>query len=213
MILDLGNKTINIRKWKGKDKKKFISSLQKKDIDEIEVMQSLVYDCVEEDVVLSVDEFRYVLSRIRALTLGEEISIDFYCKNCGIIHKETFNLKDAIRFNYKPRKTLEVNDVKIELGDIRNKEFYIKKIAEDEIYDLLLRIVSFNSDNTFTLDELVDKLDELDLDVLDEIMKQYNESKFSIDSINTVTCPECKTEVKYDFDELPGFFPESWFND
>lgn len=213
MILQVGNKKINIRKWKGKDKKAFIKALQEKDLNEIQVMNSLVYSCIEEDVILSIEEFKYVLSRIRAISLGEEIKIEFYCQKCGEIHTHEFLLKDIVRFSYTDLKELNAHNVNIKIGEIRNKQFYIEKIAEDPLYDLLLRVISFNGINTFTLDELMDKFDELDLDILSTIIEQYENAKFKVQDINNVICPNCKTKTEYEFDELPNFFPESWFNE
>jgi hypothetical protein len=212
MKLIVGNKHLTMKKWKGKDKKNFINALKKKDIDENEVMQSLVYSCIEEAQALSVDEFKYVLSRIRAESLGEEINIEFYCASCGELYTKTFLLKDIISYSYNELKEIKVNDVHIVLGEIRNKDFYIKKIAEDEIFDLLLRIKSINGNDTFTLDELVEMFDDMEIDTLDKVLEIYNESKFKVLDVNTVKCPSCSKETKYKFDELPGFFPQSWFD-
>ena len=78
MKIKLGNKELTIRKWKGRDKKKFMAAVNAELLDEQEITNSLVYDCIEEDVALSDDEFKYMLSKIRAYSLGEDISIEFY---------------------------------------------------------------------------------------------------------------------------------------
>ena len=173
-------------------------------------MQSLVYDCITENVILSTEEFKYVLSRIRAFSLGENIDIDFYCSECGKQEIKTFKLIDIIRGTYKPLKEIKVKNVHIKLGEIKNKDFYIKKIQEDENFDFLLRIEEFNSDRTFTLEKLIDIIDNLDIDILTEILEIYEDHKFKIDDINVIEC-DCGFSEKYEFDELPGFFPESWF--
>ena len=212
MKIKVGNKNLTIRKWKGKDKKNFINALKKKDIDENEVMQALVYSCIEESAALSVDEFRYVLSRIRAESLGEEIKIEFYCTKCGELYTKTFLLKDIISFSYNELKEIKVDGVHIVLGEIRNKEFYIKKVSEDQLYDLLLRIKSYNGNDTFTLSELEEMFDDMDIDTLDKVLQIYNDAKFKVLDVNTVQCPSCSHQTKYKFDELPGFFPQSWFD-
>lgn len=212
MELNLGDKKITIRKWKGKDKKNFINSLKKANIDQNEIMQALVYSCVEENVTLSQDEFKYVLSRIRAVSLGEKISIEFYCDACGNVQAQEFNLKDVIRYTHKPLSEIAVGDLRIKLGEIRSREVYLQKIEEDPNYDFLLRIEEINGDDAFTLEDLEKKFDDLDLDVLTEVMAKFNESRFKIDDINVVKC-KCGKEQTYQFDELPGFLPESWFVD
>lgn len=211
--INLGSKKIHIRKWKGRDKKAFLASLKAKEINESDVMDTLVYGCIREKVVLSTEEFKYVLSRIRAISLGEEIRIEFYCIECGEIHKETFQLNNIIRYTCGNLKEIKEKDVLIKLGEIRNKTIYIKKLGEDSLYDLLLRVESFNGDDAFTLDSLMEKFDDLDIDVLASIIEQYENAKFKVQDTNTVICPKCKNETDYIFDELPKFFPESWFED
>ena len=35
--------------------------------------------------------------------------------------------------------------------------------------------------------------------------------KFKIDDVAEIECKKCSNTVKYSFDEIPGFFPPSWF--
>lgn len=215
MKIRVGSKDITIQKWKGKNKKDFIKLLKETD-DSIEceekMMDILVYSCIEEDVILSTEEFRYVLSRIRALSLGEEIEIEFYCDKCQEIFKQTFNIKDVINFSYKPLKEIKIPGAKIKLGEIKNKKIYTEKIAEDPVYDFLLRIESINGNTTFNLTELEEIVDSMDLDVYENVMSIYKEHKFKILDVNTVKC-NCGNEMLFKFDELPGFFPDSWFDE
>lgn len=213
----VGNKNLTIRKWKGKDKKVFVSELKNRKGDEESIMNSLVYDCIDEDVTLSSAEFKYVLSRIRAFSLGEELEFNFRCDKCGEEFKKTLKLEDIIRYSYKNIKEINVNNIKIKLGEIKNRKFYETTIAsnpeEKEIYDFLLRIDSFNGNDSFTLDDIVDMFDNLEVDELEEILRIWDDAKFKIDDINIITCPNesCNNEMKYIFDELPGFFPDKWF--
>jgi hypothetical protein len=214
MKIQVGNKNLTIRKWKGKDKKAFINALKKNDVQQNEIMDVLVYSCIEEDVVLSVDEFRYVLSRIRAYSLGEDISIDFLCSECGTLYTKIFKLKDIIRYTYNGLNEIKVQGHVIELGEIKNKDAYVELVLKDPLYDLLLRVESIDGDDAFTLESLISTFDELDVDVLDEIIDIWESSKFKLDDLNIVTCSneQCGKETTYVFDELPSFFPESWIS-
>ncbi|QAU04559.1 hypothetical protein Va1_276 [Vibrio phage Va1] len=210
--IKMGDKTLTISKWKGRNKKEFTRLLNDPEKNEQQMMDSLVYSCIEEDVILSTDEFRYALSQIRAYSLGEEIDFEFYCDKCHKTFNKKMNISDIIRFDYKPLKTIKVGDVKIKLGNIKNKAIYAEKVVEDPLYDFLMRIDEINGNDTFSLLELEEIIDELELDVLEEIMKIYEDHRFKIDDINTVKC-ECSHEMTFKFDELPGFFPESWFEE
>jgi hypothetical protein len=210
MKIEVGNKNLEIRKWRGGDKKKFLAALNKKDLDINEVMQTLVYDCIEEKVTLSPDEFKYVLSRIRAYSLGEEFNVEFYCDGCGNVFKKTLLLKDTVRYTYKELNEINVQGVSIKLSEIRNKEFYIKKISEDLEYDFLLRIQEINGNESFTLQELESIIDDIDIDILTNIAEIWEDHKFKMDDINTVHC-DCGKSYTYKFDEIPEFLPTSWF--
>lgn len=210
MKISIGSKNLEIRKWKGSDKKNFLLALKKKDVDITQVMQTLVYDCISEEVALSPDEFKYVLSRIRAYSLGEEFNVEFYCKDCTNTFKRTFTLKETVRFTYKPIQEINVQVVKIKLGEIRNKDFYIKKIAEDTEYDFLLRISSINDNESFSLQELEDIIDDINIDILTDIVEIWEDHKFKIDDVNTVKC-DCGKSHTYKFDEIPEFLPTMWF--
>lgn len=210
MKLKLGNKTVTIRKWKGKDKKALINALKANENKDQSVIKSLVYSCIEEDVALDVQELQYVLMHIRALSLGDTFNIDLHCDSCNTESKYTYKISDVIRYSFIDKNILQSGDVTIKLGKIRNKEFYLKKVVEDSMYDLLLRVESFNGDESFTLDELIEKFDDLDVDVLDDIINQWETTRFKLDDINEVECPNCHNKELYKFDAIPNFFPESW---
>jgi len=210
MKISVGGKNLEIRKWKGIDKKNFLSALKRKDIDINEVMQTLVYACIDNKVALSPDEFKYVLSRIRAYSLGEDFNVEFYCNTCGNIFKRTMQLKDTMRSTHIPLHEINVDNVKIKLGEIRNKDFYIKKIEEDIDYDFLLRIQEINGNDTFSLEELENIIDDIDIDTLTTIAGIWEEHRFKMDDVNTVQC-DCGKAHTYKFDEIPEFLPTAWF--
>lgn len=212
MEIVLGDKKIHIKKWKGRTKKNFTALINndKNENKEKDIADILVYSCIEEDITLSPDEYKYMMSKIRAYSLGEEIKMEFYCEKCGNIFARTLLIKDIIRFTYKKLDEIKVKNTVIKLGLIKNKDFYLKKVHEDINYDFLLRIEKFNGSDTFTLDELEHMIDDLDIDILEKIMEEYLDAKFRIDDINTITC-DCGKDHTYQFDVIQGFLPESWY--
>lgn len=211
MRIDLGSKKVTIRKWKGKDKKAFINILKSENPDPNDVVNTLVYSCVEEDYVFSPDELRYLISRIRAYSFNEDIKIDSLCEKCLAVSKHDLKLSEIIRFRCDPIKSINVKGISIELGEIKNQQLYLNYIEEDEIFDLLLRIKSINGNDAFTLDGLIEYFDELDIDIFEEIIQTWENSKFKVLDNNVLECKECKHKEEFYFDELPNFFPESWF--
>lgn len=212
MKIQLKDQEITFRKWKGKDKKNFMKEMSQPVPDEIKIMQALVYNCIEEkDIVLSTDEFKYVISMIRAASLGNEIDYNFFCTECENTVDRKYYITDIIKGKYGHGNTIQAKGVDITLGDIRNKEFYMKKIQEGSIFDFLLRIKEINGNDSFDLEFLMDFFDELDLDVLDDVLQQYDDIRFKVDDINDFVC-DCGHIESYHFDELPEFFPSQWFD-
>lgn len=218
-ILDFKGKKLKFRKWKAKDRKEFIKNLQKDEkIDEKEITKHLVYNCLEDkDICLNINEFKYILTRIRAKSIGEDINFNLICSNCEKEYEVKKELKDIIKQQYKKYKPIKVKDIEIELCDIKNKNFYLQTIesieTEEEyvLIDFLFHINKINDNDTFRFEELIDYFDNLELDIFDEIFDQWDDLKFKIDDISYIECPHCKNKQKYKFDDLPGFFPESWF--
>lgn len=211
--IEIGSGKITIRKWKGKDKRNFIAAMKKESVDEKEVMDALVYSCIAEpNVVLSTEEFRYVLSRIRAISIGDDVKYTFQCPSCYETTEYEYKITELITGSFNRKDTIDVPGLNIKLGNIQNKDFYIQQVQEDSIYDFLLRIESINDNNAFTLDEVLDMFDDLDVDVIDNVMEQWEDIRFKVDDLNTVAC-KCGHDVEYHFDEIPEFFPTSWFKD
>ena len=210
MKIKVGEKTLNINKWKGKTKKDFIRIFQQEEPNEFEVMETIVYSCIDENVVLSADEFRYVLSRIRAISIGEEINMEFFCDKCGKVFSETLKLDEILKTSYIKLDEINIEGARIKLGPVKNKELYQKYVEEDSDNDLLMRVERINGNSSFSFQELQEIFENLDVDVLEEVMRIYNEHKFKLNDVNTITCKHCKHEMVFEFDELPGFFPDSW---
>lgn len=214
MLIEFGDKKLEINKWKAKQRKEFVKNLTSGNIDENTLMDCLVYDCIEPKVALSQEEFKYVLSRIRAYTLGEEIDFKFYCDKCKEPHEQKIELKNIFSYNYNKIEEINFSGINIKLGPIKNKEYYNKMIQENyseaDLIDFILRIESINDEEVLSFESTMDFLENLDLDIFDNIIRVWEESKFKVNQIHEVTCPNCGDVQKYDFDDIPEFIPTSW---
>ena len=223
MKIVLKDKTLTVRKWKGKDKKRFMNLMQQPEPDEDQIMQTLVYNCIESavgpngvidinDIILSTDEFKYTISMIRSASLGDEIEYNFYCTECSETKKRIYNITDIIKGSFGDGESISADGVEIILGGIRNKEYYLEKLKEGSIFDFFLRIKSINGNDSFDLDFLIDFFDDLDIDIIDDVLGQYDDIRFKVDDVNEFVC-DCGHTEKFHFDELPEFFPSEWFNE
>ena len=209
------DKEFTIRKWKAKEKKEFLNTVRTSD--SLEGLQDvLVYNCIEEDVAFSADEFKYVLTQIRSYSLGSDIELEFYCENCKKKFLNTINLNEIIKPVISNKKEIKTKNYKIKIDGIRNVQFYKETIqnnpTEEKDYDFYLRIASINGDDSMGLDEIISLFNEMDIDEFDSIFEQWEDIRFKIDDTAEIVCKSCESSVNYSFDEVPGFFPPSWFN-
>lgn len=217
MKVKLGNKSVTVNKWKGKNKKKFLSEISTGKPDTVKVMDALVYDCIEEDVILSNDEARFVLTKIRIASLGDDLRLDLACEKCLEEYSLKYKISEYIKSSGGKLDSINIPGTKtspkidIEFGEIQNKEAYINTVTDNPELDIFFRISKFNGEEALSLDELIEKFDDIDLDLLDKTMKKFNEKKFKVNDVNNVTCPKCEHVQEYEFDDMPGFFPEEWF--
>lgn len=208
------DKEITIRKWKAKEKKEFLNTVRNSE--SLDTLQDvLVYNCIEENVALNADEFKYVMAQIRSYSLGDEIELEFYCDSCRAKFLNKIKLSSIIKPVYSGKKEIKTKNYKIKIGEIRNPDFYKATIKanpqEEKDYDFYLRIQSINSDDSMTLEEIIELFNEMDIDEFDSIFEQWEDIRFKIDDTEEIVCKNCETSVKYSFDEVPGFFPPAWF--
>ena len=214
MKIKLGNKELTIRKWKAKEKKEFLNTVRKSEtLDSLQDV--LVYNCIEEKVALNAEEFKYMMTQIRSYSLGDEIELEFYCDSCKSKFLNTVKLSEIVKPVFSNTNEIKTKNYKIKMSTIKNVDYYKEVIknnpTEEKDYDFYLRIDSINADDSLSLEEIVDLFNEMDIDEFDSIFEQWEAIRFKIDDVTEISCKKCETTVKYSFDEIPGFFPPSWF--
>jgi len=205
--IDLGHKIVKARKWKAKDRKNFKKAvLATGDVDK-SIVNELVLNCLEDQsIALSNEEIQYILIEIRKLSISDSIDFEYTCRNCEKDNKEKVLIDSINKKEFKPWS--EVNG--IEFGDIRNAKFYNEnKDEDDDIKEIAFHIVSINGDISKTFNEIIEYLDNMDINEFDEILNAFNEMKLTIDNTKEFIC-SCGHKQIFEFDEIPGFFPDSW---
>lgn len=213
--IKIRNNEINFRKWKVKDKKNFIEAVKNNDAEGI---QHLIYDCLEKpNIALTQDEFKYVLLNIRSQSLGEDLTFDFTCVQCEKDFMFDAKILDIMKPDAHKFGRIKSGSTSIKIGEIANREFYEDSLAqcnsEEERYlvDFIYHIKEFNGNDGFTFEQAFDFVNNLDLDIGEDILSQWEAMRFKINDVSEVTCPHCKHTQKVQYDELYGFFPDSWF--
>lgn len=216
--VNINNQRVRFRKWKGKDKKKFLSILSNAQTETLtlkDTVDVLIRSQLEshKDQTFTQEEIRYLLSRIRAQSLGNVLSVKLHCQACQQPFTHEYKITSIIKAKHSTLDVYDDGEVSIKFGKIRNQDLYFEKIQEDEALEIFFNIEEFNFQKHYSIPELIDAFDELDLDTLDNILNYYNENRFFVNDLHEIKCPHCNEIGVYEFDELPGFFPESWFNE
>jgi len=213
-----GKKEVTIREWKGKDRKAFKNLIKESDnLSEEAIADILVYKCIEEDVVLSPYELKYILGLLRSKSISDDIKFNWTCE-CS--HKNTTDLKISeiqrgIVYDGEAPE-FKLNGKTVVFKNVKNTKIYkeLMTSANEErfLVDMALHIHSIDGDESRTLQELLEYFDEeCTTKELDKLWNQYRECMFKLDDVNELTCERCNTKQKFRFDEIPGFFPETWF--
>lgn len=213
--LKIRDKEINYRKWKVKDKKKFITALENNDGISAE---AVVYDCLENpNIPLTEEEYRWVIMNIRAKSIGETLKFDIGCDECGQYFEYNESIFDAQVPQFKAFGTIRSGSVSLKMGEIPNKEYYDDAIrqcnnSEEKFFiDFLFHVKEMNGSDAFSFDTLYNFVNNLDIDVGEDLFQQWNDMKLTFNNVHDVECPSCKHQQPIRFDELFGFFPDSWF--
>lgn len=213
MKITLNGKDFEVRKWKGRDKKNFLELVKGGELTPLKTLEVLVDSCIEnrKDETFSLDEYRYILTEIRKNSLGDELEVNLTCESCQEDFIYEYNISDVVQPVHEDLKPFVKGGTEIQFGKIKNQKIYVEKVSERKESEILFRIEKFDGDDTFTLESLEDKLDDLDLDILESLVQHFESGKFHIDNVKEIPCPHCQHVNKLEFDELPNFFPESWF--
>jgi hypothetical protein len=209
----LRGKMIKFRKWKVKDKKKYLENINNIPV----AREALIYDCLEDKrIALDEEELKYMIVQIRMASLSDPIQYSFVCGGCSNPYEYAANLKEIITLDGNGIGEISSGKTTFEMSHIQNKEFYqnlylsSKTQDEKDLVDFMLHIKSFNGNDGFTFDTLSEFISEMDAMEFERIFIQWQILRTRVNNIAPVQCPHCGHEEWYEFDALPSFFPQSW---
>jgi hypothetical protein len=82
--IDLGNKVVTFRKWKGKERRSIQNKVKNSSITNFELQDILIYNCMSEKIFLTKDEILYVLLYLYYINIHTHIHTYTTCKHCSI---------------------------------------------------------------------------------------------------------------------------------
>lgn len=199
-------------------------------------MAEIIEDCLVKKLDipvydLCIEDYQYLLHKLRIVTYGPEYNVSIVCPFCGELFDYSINLDDLEVLEYKPELKEKFNLVlpksgtKIELrlqtprdlDWIENRKKELKKQFPDMQGDptLVLSIVSvlksINGEdiNPFFAEDFIKKLPMKDTNAIINRMKSI-QNNIGLKSEVTCECSHCKSKVKTPFRFTTEFFrPET----
>lgn len=224
------DKEFKFRSWKIKDKKNYFTAISK--INELtntneenenivkEIRQSLVLNCIQGNDPITPDEYQYLLIVIRCKSINHEIEITLNCDKCEKDFEIILNLNTAIKVDASNFTNIIVNlnnnkTLKFKMGRIKSQEIYDNYISksvsqfESLFVDFVQHVQSING-KIINSEDKFKIFNTIDVNVFEEIIKQWEPQRFKIDNEISVICSHCNHVESVIVDDIPGFFPLSW---
>jgi len=212
----IGNKTFKFKPWNTKNEKDYLIAVESEEnITDDLLFEILIRPCLEDpEVVLTSNEQKMLMIEIRKKSLGSTFPMRYICSNCKQVNDLDVELDKIISFSPDKFHDVEIENLKFTFGDIRSKN--LKKRLEglntnvDHAFtEFLLHIQSIevdgNIEDTFTFDELKEFVEELPTYIFDDVYKQFQEMKSSLNFELKTFCMVCNTENDIDFEYIPNF--------
>lgn len=223
ITVNLGSSSIKLTSWKGKDIDTITNIIG--DVTEVdnlsnEQLEALVTPYIENynNQFLTRQELIFVLYKLRAESLGDEIEFSYTCQSCEHPYNDKKELMSNCEFTPGQFDVLKVGGHEFKLEPQINKEIYLKKTEgldsdlQKVFIEMLLRISEFNFQDTtyegYTFDELSDYISKLNISLYNNIIEEYIDKTPNFQALITSKCPKCEAEVEIDVDVVPTFFGE-----
>lgn len=181
----------------------------------LQAVKDIITSCTFEKIDVNnipMYDIEYIFLKIRAKSVGEVVSFQLKCEECGEYNKVEVNLEDVeVQFPQKEIDTnIQLNDsIGITLKPLRMSD--IKK-GDDQITDAIIATIDtiYDSDNVYSasacsrkeMQEFVDSLSHQHLEKIQEFILNQPTLKHTIE----YTCEKCGHKNSYELNGLQSFF-------
>lgn len=216
--LDLGNgRKVNFRPWTTKEEKEYLLAKQDDRISEKEIFEILIKPCLETPIVLTNDEMKYLIIKIREKSIGETFKLTYECQNCKTVNSKDIKFSDAVKFKPSNFKEITVEDVTIKFGPIKSQTAMEKIFsAENKIDELIFNMV-FSTEKivyegdeleAFKTEDLLEFYNSLPTSIMDELANQFIDMIPETEISTKTKCFKCKDEKEWEINAIPNFLWE-----
>lgn len=176
-----------------------------------EIIKSCTFSKIDVNNIPMYD-IEYIFLKIRAKSVGEVVSFQLKCEECGEYNKVEVNLEDVqVQFpENEIDPNIQLNDsIGVTLKPLRMSD--IKK-GDDQITDAIISTIDsiYDNDNVYNastcsrkeMQEFVDSLSHQHLEKIQEFILNQPTLKHTIE----YTCEKCGHKNSYELNGLQSFF-------
>ena len=225
--IKLGNdKIAYFTNWTGRTKKVFSKMLSEltPEADEFEdelinnILTSLIRDYLRDpDMYLSDTEQQYLLTKIREISLSDDVEFNSICPECGDQHEISAKIDEV--YHYTPGVyPIQNKDMKLTYVDIVSDEILkntIKEIMESPNFDNLTSeadieiALHLDKDNMNAI-QILEMIDDMGLKDLAGLLKGLREAAPKLEMYYEDVCKnsKCRKKVKFLAPDIPDVFSE-----
>jgi len=224
--ITIKDKDIYFRAWTTLDEKNYLLATDSIEVIGVkELWEILVRPCLKDNsIILSDIEQKYLLIKIREVSIGSTIELKYTCNNytnketltvCNSINEIEVEIKDVLEFNNSSFSTVTFKDLVLEFDNPITTNLYNKleglaiNTFEYNLTYLLIHIKSYTyngvKNETFNFNELRNFIESIPTNYYsffyDEFIKQKGILKFNIQS----TCIHCNKVNQINTEDIPNF--------
>jgi hypothetical protein len=214
--IKVGEQEIEIKAWRTKDEKAYLIYKEQADLDEKAVFDILIKPCIKdvEKYNFTSNEEIYIMTKIREISLGTGITLNFTCPHCEKFQDQEISLNDIIKYTPANYHNVKIQDYEFVFTKNNSPKFKeriaaAESIVEAEFVSLVMSISEIKIDkktyDTFTFTELYDFINDLSTDIFDELYAEYTEMVDSLTMDYEVKCLFCDKVNKGSLERIPGF--------
>jgi hypothetical protein len=209
------NKTVYLKPWNGKTKKKFkklfVGVEGPEDVNFEKVVEILLYDHIEPKVYLNEGEQTYLIAKLKEISLSENIGGRYSCPSCGEDNLISSTIKECV--NYKENHFPFKYSDEIEFVDIPSLEYLKDQISiiQDDNWDGItsagdIELACHIKIKDKNIKDVIDYLDEMPVKDLETLLIKLEEVSPRCTIQTKKHCVHCQTENVFDLDLTEEIF-------
>lgn len=214
----VGTQDIEIRAWKTKEEKEYLIAKEQGDMSDESVFELLIKPCIKDGDKYSFTENEeiYIITKIREISLGSEITLTFTCSNpdCGKLQDQDISLNDIVKYKPESWHDVQIDDYtfvfkKNNSPKVKERLQKCKSKVEKDYTSMILSITEIKEGkktyDAFTFDELYEFIENLDTKTFDALIEAYFGMVDEVTMNWEAKCLFCGETTKGNLESIPNF--------